>query len=169
MPTSKAAARPTSDHSSTNANDAARQLSIRAAATAGLVGGVAFCGVEYGLQAAGVETPVGPVHLIPTVLGFEPGLGQASLWLPVLFIHVMVSLGAALGIGWQVHRRSTARAILFGAVTGLGLYAFSFQIIKPAVDTAGLGVLQHFGAVLAFAAYGAGVAWIYRRVQERLY
>lgn len=138
-------------------------VSIGAAVGSGLIGGGVILLVEFVTQWLGASTPLGPVHIIPHVLNFEPYGAVHSHPLASLVVHFTVAGLSALVLGWVIHRQDMRMALVVGGLGGALLYGGTFLTLV--LSFPGLSAGSYVAMGLLYVAYGILFAWVYKLLQ----
>ncbi len=139
------------------------RASIGAVIVSGLMGGGVILMVEWLTLWMGASTPLGPVHIIPQVLNFEPEGGVASYPVASLFIHFMIAGAAAYVLGWVIHSRDWTMSLFIGGAGGALVYAASFLTLVLSLPQLTIGSYVVMG--LLYVLYGVIFAVVYKQFQ----
>lgn len=139
------------------------RASAGAVFASGFIGGGAILLVELLTVWMGASTPLGPVHIIPQVLNFEPEGGVASYPVASLFIHFMIAWGAAYLLGWVIHSRDRGRSLFIGGAGGALIYAASFLTLVLSLPQLAVASYIVMGAL--YVVYGIIFAAVYKQFQ----
>lgn len=146
------------------------RLDIKAAALAGLVAGLVFMVMEMALVAATTGSPWGPPRMIAAIVlgeGVLPPPATFDLTVLMAAMAVHFALSIILAVVWAVFAGRLAgwKALLLGAIFGLGVYVVSFYGMTAFFPW--FAMARNWIGVVSHLVFGLVLAWAYLRFRRR--